>query len=101
MRILRGLPAFPPELSPTAVALGAFDGIHLAHAKIIRTAVARARELAVTSVVCTFEPHPATVLRPDRPPMLIATPEDNLLRIADCGPDATVVIPFTVELSQV
>ena len=34
MRIIHGLPSFPPELSPSVVALGAFDGIHLAHARI-------------------------------------------------------------------
>jgi riboflavin kinase/FMN adenylyltransferase len=100
MRILRGLPSFPPELRPTVVALGAFDGIHLAHAKIIGTAVARGRDLGMTSVVCTFDPHPVAVLRPDRRPSFIATPEENLARIGDCGPDVAVVIPFTVELSR-
>jgi riboflavin kinase/FMN adenylyltransferase len=100
MRILRGLPAFPPELRPTVVALGAFDGIHLAHAKIIGTAVDRARALGATSVVCTFDPHPITVLRPERPATFIATPEENLARIAACGPDAALVIPFTPELSR-
>ena len=33
MRILRGLASFPPELRPSVAALGAFDGIHLAHAQ--------------------------------------------------------------------
>jgi len=100
MRILRGLPSFPPELAPCVVALGAFDGIHLAHAKILATAVARARDLAVSSVVCTFDPNPATVLRPDRAPTPIATLEENLARIAASGPDAALIIPFTLEFSR-
>ncbi len=100
MRILRGLESFPPELRPTVVALGAFDGIHLAHAKIIRTAVERAAALGLRSVVSTFDPHPMAVLRPDRPHEPIATAEENLRRIGECGPDATVVIPFTLELSR-
>ncbi len=100
MRILRGLESFPPELRPTVVALGAFDGIHLAHAVIIRAAVERGRALGVHSVVCTFDPHPVAVLRPDRPPAFIATPEENLRHIAACGPDTALVIPFTVELSR-
>ena len=45
MRILRDLPSFPPELRPSVAAFGAFDGIHLAHAKILDTAVERARAL--------------------------------------------------------
>jgi riboflavin kinase/FMN adenylyltransferase len=101
MRILRGLPSFPPDLAPCVVALGAFDGIHLAHAKIISTAVARARQLGVSSVVSTFDPHPAAVLRPDRAPAPISTVEENLAHIADLGPDAALIIPFTLELSKV
>lgn len=100
MRIIRGLPSFPPELSPSVVALGAFDGIHLAHAKIVRTAVERARQLGVTSLVCTFDPNPASVLRPERAPVPLASLDDNLDRIAAHGPDAALVIPFTAELSQ-
>jgi riboflavin kinase/FMN adenylyltransferase len=101
MRILRGLPSFPPDLAPSVVALGAFDGIHLAHAKIIATAVARARQLGVKSVVCTFDPNPTAVLRPDRAPAPISTLEENLARIADQGPDAALIIPFTLEFSKI
>lgn len=100
MRIIRGLPSFPPELAPSVVALGAFDGIHLAHARIITTAVERARKLAVTSLVCTFDPHPAAVLRPQRAVVAIASLEDNLERIARLGADAALVIPFTAEFSR-
>jgi riboflavin kinase/FMN adenylyltransferase len=101
MRILHGLPSFPPELAPSVVALGAFDGIHLAHAKIIATAVARARQLGVTSVVCTFDPNPTAVLRPDKAPAPISTLAQNLARIAAHGPDAALIIPFTLEFSKI
>lgn len=100
MRILRDLPSFPPELRPSVAALGAFDGIHLAHAKILDTAVERARALGVSAVACTFDPHPAAVLRPERRPAPIATLEENLARIAERGLDATLVIPFTREFSR-
>lgn len=100
MRVLRGLASFPPELIPSVVALGSFDGIHLAHAKILSTTVERARALGASAVACTFDPHPAAVLHPERPPALIATPEENLSRIAAHGLDAALVIPFTLELSR-
>ena len=101
MRILKGLPSFPPELRPSVAALGAFDGIHLAHAKILDTAVARARALGVPAVATTFDPHPVAVLRPEHAPPPIATLDENLARIAERGIDATLVIPFTRELSRV
>jgi riboflavin kinase/FMN adenylyltransferase len=101
MRILRGPSAFPADLGPTVTALGAFDGIHLAHAKILATTVARARALGVSAVACTFDPHPAVVLRPDRAPALIASTEENLERMAEQGLDAALVLPFTPEFSRV
>jgi riboflavin kinase/FMN adenylyltransferase len=81
-------------------ALGAFDGIHLAHAKILDTAVERARVLGVAAVACTFDPHPTAVLRPERAPAPIATLEENLALIAARGLDATLVIPFTRDFSH-
>src|SRR6266404_5021803 len=95
MRILRGLQSYPPELRPSVTALGVFDGIHLAHAKILATAVERARALGIAAVVCMFDPHPAAVLYPERAPVPIATLEENLVRIAAIGPDAALIIPFT------
>ncbi|MBI2527657.1 MAG: bifunctional riboflavin kinase/FAD synthetase [Candidatus Rokubacteria bacterium] len=100
MRIVHGLASFPADLAPSVTALGAFDGIHLAHAKILATAVERARALGVTALACTFDPHPAAVLRPDRAPAPIASREENLSRMAETGLDATVVIPFTMEFSR-
>lgn len=101
MRILRGLPSFPAELVPSVTALGAFDGIHLAHLKILHTTVERARALGVAALACTYEPHPAAVLHPERAPVPIATTEENLARMARAGLDATVVIPFTLEFSRI
>jgi len=100
MRILRGLQCYPPELRPSVTALGVFDGIHLAHAKILATAVERARALGIAAVVCTFDPHPAAVLHPDQAPVPIARLEENLARIAAIGPDGALVIPFTPEFSR-
>jgi riboflavin kinase/FMN adenylyltransferase len=100
MRILHGLASYPPELRPCVTALGAFDGIHLAHALLITTAVERGRALGVPSVVCTFDPHPATVLWPERAPVPIATLEDNLDRMRGLGADAVLIIPFTLALSK-
>ncbi len=100
MRILRGLASFPPELRPSVAALGTFDGIHRAHAAILSTAVTRARELGAAAVVCTFDPPPTTVLHPERAPAPIATLEENLARMAECGTDAALVIPFTPEFSR-
>jgi riboflavin kinase/FMN adenylyltransferase len=80
-------------------ALGASTA-SIAHAKLITTAVERGRALALPSVVCTFDPPPASVLWPERAPLPIATLEDNLGRMNGLGADAALVIPFTLGFSR-
>jgi riboflavin kinase/FMN adenylyltransferase len=101
MRTFLGLPSDLPEGSPSVVALGAFDGIHLAHQKILDTAVERARALGVRSLVTTFDPHPLEVLRPGQAPPPIATLAERLELIAARGVEETLVITFTDEFSRI
>ncbi|MBO9128865.1 bifunctional riboflavin kinase/FAD synthetase [Bacillus sp. 165] len=51
------------DIEPTVMALGYFDGIHLGHQKVIRTAKRIAEEYGYKSAVMTFHPHPSVVLR--------------------------------------
>ena len=101
MRIIRGLESCPPDARSSVVALGAFDGVHLAHQKILGLSVDRAREIDAFALACTFDPHPLEVLKPDQAPTPITTLDERLELIAGCGIDATVVIPFTPELSRI
>ena len=101
MQIVRGLESVRPDGPPSAVALGVFDGVHLAHRAILGTAVARARAGALSALACTFDRHPAEILQPDRAPVPITTLDERLGLIAETGVDATVVLSFTRELAAV
>ena len=50
------------------VALGTFDGVHLGHQKVMRTAIDKAAETGGKSVVVTFAAHPLSVLCPEKEP---------------------------------
>ena len=101
MRIVQGLESYPPDGPPAVVALGVFDGIHLAHRKILTTAVARAREAGLRALACTFDPSPVQVLQPERAPIPITTLEERLALIAETGIEATIVLAFTPALASV
>jgi riboflavin kinase/FMN adenylyltransferase len=101
MRIVRGLDQYPPDAPPSVVAQGTFDGVHLGHQAVIRTAVARARALSVRSVAVTFDPNPMTVLRPAEAPPELMPLDQRLEHIADLSPELCLVIPFTAEFAKV
>src|SRR5258706_16348524 len=90
MQIVRGLESYRPEGVASAVALGAFDGIHLGHRAILGTAVARAREAKLRAVACTFDRHPMEVLQPDRAPLPITTLDERLEPVGETGIDTTL-----------
>lgn len=87
-------------LGPTVATIGNFDGVHRGHQQILAEVRDRAGTLGVKSLAITFEPHPIRVLRPDAPHLLISSPAQRLEQLAESGIDATLVLPFTPELSR-
>src|SRR5687768_14043835 len=65
--------------------IGNFDGIHIGHQEIIRTVVERARALSVPSVLITFQPHPLSIVAPDRVPRQILTLSQKEEIVAELG----------------
>ncbi|MDD4900364.1 MAG: riboflavin biosynthesis protein RibF [Candidatus Omnitrophica bacterium] len=92
MQIINGISKIKKFTRPV-VALGIFDGVHLAHRKIIGDAVKRARLIKGTSLVVTFWPHP-------RQAKSLYSLNHRLNLIAGLGADAAIVIRFDRKFSQ-
>ena len=84
----------------TAVTIGAYDGVHLGHRALLRDLSARARERGLSTVVVTFDRHPAGVVRPESAPLQLTDLEQKLELLAACGIDRTVVIPFDLARAE-
>jgi riboflavin kinase/FMN adenylyltransferase len=78
----------------TVVTIGAFDGVHLGHRRLIQRVRAAADDIGALATVVTFDRHPASVVRPDSAPLLLTSLQDKLALLEDAGVDATVVLHF-------
>jgi riboflavin kinase / FMN adenylyltransferase len=98
MNVYRSLDEVP-QLEATVLSVGNFDGVHRAHQHVLRENVRRARELGATSMVVTFDPHPARILHPERPKVLISPLPVKLRLFEACGVDAALVLTFDRDMS--
>jgi riboflavin kinase/FMN adenylyltransferase len=101
MHILESLSALDRTLYPKPVlALGNFDGVHLGHQAIFRQVVTHAQALGGTSMVFTFDPHPARVINPEHAPPLLTTFEQKMRLIEALGIRVGLRVRFTDTFAQ-
>lgn len=89
------------ECIPAAVALGFFDGIHLGHQKVIKSALSKAKDLGVASAVMTLDPHPSVVLRKTVQHVRYITPLSEKIRLlSSLGVDILYVVKFDMSFAS-
>jgi riboflavin kinase/FMN adenylyltransferase len=89
----------PADWGPSVVSIGVFDGVHRGHRAILDRAVESARARSASSVVVTFDPHPAKVV--GRPvPLLLGNLHRRGQLLGEVGIDRMLVLPFTREVSE-
>jgi riboflavin kinase/FMN adenylyltransferase len=90
-------------LTPTAVALGKFDGVHLGHQRVIQPVLQPSKgenlpQQRIYSTVVTFHPHPQEFFTGQLRALL--TPLDEKVQhLRSLGVEQLVLLPFDRELS--
>jgi riboflavin kinase/FMN adenylyltransferase len=82
------------------VTIGKFDGIHLGHQALIRTAVNTAKQLGLVSTVVTFDRNPSAVLAGENARQDIVGPHQKMQLIAELGCSETLELCFDEKLSK-
>jgi riboflavin kinase/FMN adenylyltransferase len=77
------------------VAIGIFDGVHAGHQQII----ASAKHHGEVTII-TFDPHPVSIVAPDRTPSQLMPLADRIKFLKAAGATSVEVIKFTKEFSQ-
>jgi len=101
MKVLEGHRYIKEPFNKPVVTLGNFDGVHLGHQEILARVRKRAEEIAGTSVVYTFHPHPFSVLTQGRQFLTITTLDEKLQLIEENGIDYVICEPFTLEFARI
>jgi len=81
-----------------AATIGVFDGVHLGHRKVLDETVRLAAETGGTSLVVTFDRHPAEVVG-RRPPGMLTSLEHRLHLLEKEGIGACLVLHFDRRLA--
>ncbi|MDZ7965556.1 MAG: bifunctional riboflavin kinase/FAD synthetase [Nostoc sp. DedSLP03] len=102
-------------LTPTAVALGKFDGVHLGHQRVIQPVLHTGGHLSgassphskgnqltnqeyTYSTVVTFDPHPQEFFT-GQPRTLLTPLDEKVQQLRSLGVEQLVLLPFDKELS--
>ena len=99
MQVFHKLDDVPTDFGPTLVSVGNFDGVHRAHAHVLREIALRAQATGAKAVAVTFEPHPTRILRPETGLKLLTPTPEKLRWLESTGVDAVLLLPFGRDLS--
>ncbi|MCS6985267.1 MAG: bifunctional riboflavin kinase/FAD synthetase [Leptospiraceae bacterium] len=102
MEIVTDLDSYDKEKHrPLSLTMGDFDGLHLAHERLIKKTMLLARQKAYHSAILTFDPSPKTVLeKMPRNERLFTLEEKKKILSFYYRLDLAFILPFTPRFSR-
>jgi riboflavin kinase / FMN adenylyltransferase len=88
-----------PPFKASVLTIGNFDGVHRGHQSLITELVESSKKMSLPSVVCTFKPHPRTVLYPHIPIHRLFDYRDQCEMMQNLGVDFLIEEKFTKDFS--
>lgn len=95
MIVVKNINEIKDVLTGACLTIGNFDGVHMGHAKLLKSVVERAAANNLLAAAVTFDPHPRRVLVDKKDPPFITLTEQKLELIQDYGIQIAMVLPFT------
>jgi riboflavin kinase/FMN adenylyltransferase len=86
-------------LQRAVIAVGTFDGVHIAHRTVLDRLSRMAKSINGTSVVISFSSHPRKIIKPDFPLNILTTQEEKNILFQEIGIDSVIYIDFTQSMA--
>lgn len=103
MALWRSLDDIDPQIGPSVVTIGVFDGVHRGHRSVLTSAKERSRQGGAADlpvVVVTFDPHPVAILAPSRTPPLLTRIDRRAELLAGAGARHVLALPFDRQMAD-
>jgi riboflavin kinase/FMN adenylyltransferase len=88
-----------PLIENAVLALGTFDGMHLAHRYLVEKVCQAAKDIDGNSVVVSFRSHPRKTILEDFHHGVLTTPSEKTDILAEIGLNNLIIMDFTTKIS--
>ncbi|SDK12333.1 FMN adenylyltransferase /riboflavin kinase [Ferrimonas sediminum] len=100
MELIRGIHNLRPRHRRCVLTIGNFDGVHLGHAEVIKSLVAKGKSMNLPVTVMLFEPQPQEHFAGDRAPARISLLRDKLRRLQALGVQRVLCVSFNHRFAE-
>jgi len=100
MQLIRGIHNIQAEDHGCVLTIGNFDGVHLGHARVIKTLIEKAKALNCTPTVMIFEPQPQELFSPETAPARLTRLRDKYFLLKELGVQRLICVNFHREFAN-